>query len=123
MENEENTPISTLKTLYYDITLAGDKDASYITAPNNERFSEIEQEGLCNPDEFLVYTIVYQGGNTVIVSQGDIPMERVIMTWTDPNPLNIKYIRVMTYDGSDGRWLFNHVTFEIVYPVVPEVYD
>ncbi len=40
---------------------------------------------------------------------GDVPGENVLMQWTDPNPLKVNYIAVMTGWGSIGYWEFMHV--------------
>ena len=41
---------------------------------------------------------------------GEVPGVDVFMQWTDPNPIRVNYIAVMTGWGSIGYWEFNWVT-------------
>ena len=63
----------------------------------------------CNPNEWVTVTVAFVGGNTVVVSMGDTHGVNVLMQWTDPDPIRVNYVGVMTGWGAEGDWEFEPV--------------
>jgi hypothetical protein len=60
-------------------------------------------------EEWVYITIAQVGGDTIVVSLGEVAGENVYMQWTDPTPIRVSYIAVMTGWGSSGDWEFTWV--------------
>jgi hypothetical protein len=98
---------------YYSIIIGGwDNTASLITRyiDGSSLFFDhkVDSAGPCKPDEWVTVTVAFVGGNTVVVSMGETHGENVLMQWTDPDPLKVNYVSVMTW-GTEGDWEFEPV--------------
>ena len=73
--------------------------------PGYERSGQFP--GLMNCDELRTFWASWEGG-LVQAGSGAVPLSHTLLTWQDPEPLDVQYLAVSTGWGSTGEWDIAH---------------
>ena len=53
-------------------------------------------------DEWVTVTVSFINGDTITAAMGEEPLEKIFLMWTDPNPMNVTHIALMSGWESGG---------------------
>ena len=98
---------------FYEIVLGGWTNSLSVIRrrPCAEFKHQIEHKLHREGQEMVTVTVAFVNGDTIVVSMGEVPGENVFMTWTDPRPMSVTHIALMTgWEPNDGMdWEFKPV--------------
>ena len=81
------------------------KGSSWTGAPGYEEWTDFP--GLVDCDELRTFWTSW-GDGLLQAGSGAVPLSHTLLTWQDPEPLDVEYLAVSTGWGSTGEWDITH---------------